>query len=205
MSVLDRAALEASPLADLHAIASELSIDGYRRFRRPELIDAILARQTGEEPATAVDDDVLAIDAEPDAEPDAEADAEEEEEAPSRRRRGRRGGRGRSSARPASGAEEQEEAETRSKPKRRSKSKRSPLQPRTRSLTASSSCFPTGRDSSGSRSPTIRRRRLHLRGSGQALRARLRRPGVRAAPRAAALGAVRLPRPDRHDQRSPRR
>ena len=44
MSVLDRAALEASPLADLHAIASELSIDGYRRLRRPELIDAILAR-----------------------------------------------------------------------------------------------------------------------------------------------------------------
>ena len=42
MSVLDRAALEASPLADLHAIASELSIDGYRRLRRPELIDAIL-------------------------------------------------------------------------------------------------------------------------------------------------------------------
>ena len=35
MSVLDRSALEASPLADLHAIASELSIDGYRRLRRP--------------------------------------------------------------------------------------------------------------------------------------------------------------------------
>jgi transcription termination factor Rho len=51
MSVLDRAALEQSPLADLHAIASELSIDGYRRLRRPELIDAILARQSGAEPA----------------------------------------------------------------------------------------------------------------------------------------------------------
>ena len=37
MSVLDRSALEASPLADLHAIASELSIDGYRRLRRAEL------------------------------------------------------------------------------------------------------------------------------------------------------------------------
>ena len=47
MSVLDRAALEASPLADLHAIASELSIDGYRRLRRAELIDAILVRQEG--------------------------------------------------------------------------------------------------------------------------------------------------------------
>ena len=47
MSVLDRSALEASPLADLHAIASELSIDGYRRLRRAELIDAILNRQEG--------------------------------------------------------------------------------------------------------------------------------------------------------------
>ena len=40
MSVLDRSALEASPLADLHAIASELSIDGYRRLRRADLINA---------------------------------------------------------------------------------------------------------------------------------------------------------------------
>ena len=49
MSIVDRAALESSPLADLHAMASELSIDGYRRLRRPELIDAILARQEGTE------------------------------------------------------------------------------------------------------------------------------------------------------------
>ncbi len=49
MSVLDRTALEASPLADLHAIASELSIDGYRRLRRAELIDAILDKQEGTE------------------------------------------------------------------------------------------------------------------------------------------------------------
>ena len=47
MSVLDRSALTESPLADLHAIASELSIDGYRRLRRPELIAAILAKQGG--------------------------------------------------------------------------------------------------------------------------------------------------------------
>jgi transcription termination factor Rho len=49
MSVLDRPALEDSPLADLHAIASELSIDGYRRLRRPALIDAILDKQEGGE------------------------------------------------------------------------------------------------------------------------------------------------------------
>jgi transcription termination factor Rho len=49
MSILDRAALQASPLADLHAMASELSIDGYRRLRRTELIDAILRRQDAAE------------------------------------------------------------------------------------------------------------------------------------------------------------
>jgi transcription termination factor Rho len=47
MSVLDPAALEASPLADLHEIATELSIDGYRRLRRADLIEAIVERQGG--------------------------------------------------------------------------------------------------------------------------------------------------------------
>ncbi|MDQ6731916.1 MAG: Rho termination factor N-terminal domain-containing protein [Actinomycetota bacterium] len=47
MSVLDRSALEASPLADLHTIASELSIDGYRRLRRAELIGVIIDKQSG--------------------------------------------------------------------------------------------------------------------------------------------------------------
>jgi transcription termination factor Rho len=51
MSVLDRSALEASPLADLHTVASELSIDGYRRLRRAELIGAILDKQDGTEPS----------------------------------------------------------------------------------------------------------------------------------------------------------
>lgn len=46
MSILDRSALEDSPLADLHAIASELSIDSYRRLRKAELVDAILERQS---------------------------------------------------------------------------------------------------------------------------------------------------------------
>ena len=38
MSVLDRSALEDSPLADLHALASELGIDGFRRLRRPVMV-----------------------------------------------------------------------------------------------------------------------------------------------------------------------
>jgi len=93
MSVLDRAALEASPLADLHAIASELSMDGYRRLRKADLIDAIIARQDGEEPATTEEA--------PPAQEEAAAEQEstdEETTTPARRRRGRRGGRGRGSA-----------------------------------------------------------------------------------------------------------
>jgi transcription termination factor Rho len=72
MSILDRSALEASPLADLHALASELSIDGYRRLRKADLIDAIITRQGGGEPV-------------------ADGDAGVDEERPtSTRRRGRR-------------------------------------------------------------------------------------------------------------------
>ncbi|HXR13297.1 MAG TPA: Rho termination factor N-terminal domain-containing protein [Solirubrobacteraceae bacterium] len=45
MSIISPADLEASPLADLHALASALGIDGFRRLRKDDLIDAILARQ----------------------------------------------------------------------------------------------------------------------------------------------------------------
>ena len=51
MSVLDRSALEESPLADLHVLATELGVDGFRRLRKADLIDAILARQGGEDAA----------------------------------------------------------------------------------------------------------------------------------------------------------
>src|SRR5947209_2304987 len=46
MSIFDRSSLQASSLSDLHAIASELSIDGYRRLRKDDLISAILERQS---------------------------------------------------------------------------------------------------------------------------------------------------------------
>jgi transcription termination factor Rho len=48
VSVLQRKELEDSPLADLHAIASELGIEGYRALRREDLVAAILG---GGEPA----------------------------------------------------------------------------------------------------------------------------------------------------------
>ncbi len=48
MSILTSEALEGSPLADLHAIASEIGIDGFRRLRKADLVAAILDRQGGE-------------------------------------------------------------------------------------------------------------------------------------------------------------
>src|SRR5579859_5496394 len=90
MSILDRDALAASPLADLHALASELSIDGYRRLRKADLIDAIITRQGGE--------------------PAERSEADDEDDRPSsRRRRGRRGGRARSGAREDDGGADSSE------------------------------------------------------------------------------------------------
>ena len=91
MPVLQRTELESSPLADLHAIASELGLEGFRGKRKDDLIGAILAAQGGEAPAPELDDgrepdEVPSDEAleppfageaeEPDAE-DAEATAEE--------------------------------------------------------------------------------------------------------------------------------
>jgi len=90
MTVLHRDALEASPLADLHAIASELGIDGYRRLRKGELVDRILEHQGDEE----VDTDTAGVDVDVVAEEVVDEEAEDAEARP-RRRRGSRGGRGR--------------------------------------------------------------------------------------------------------------
>jgi transcription termination factor Rho len=77
MPVLSRDALEDSPLADLHTLASEMGLDGFRRLRKADLVDAILERQGGEASASAEG-----------------GAADEDEDKP--KRRGRRGGRGRS-------------------------------------------------------------------------------------------------------------
>ena len=67
MAVLQRKELEDSPLADLHAIASELGLEGFRAMRKDDLIAAILRAQGAEEEA-APDEDV-----EPDEVPSAES------------------------------------------------------------------------------------------------------------------------------------
>jgi transcription termination factor Rho len=83
-AVLDRSELEASPLADLHAIADQLGLDGFRRLRKADLIDRIL----GDAPPSD------------DTGEDSSAPATEEKDAserPSGSRSRRRGGRSRRS------------------------------------------------------------------------------------------------------------
>ncbi|HMD51569.1 MAG TPA: Rho termination factor N-terminal domain-containing protein [Solirubrobacteraceae bacterium] len=75
MSVLDRSELEASSLADLHAIADQIGLEGFRRLRKADLIDAILG-----EPGTATNG----------SSPDAGEVEAKAQGAPRRRRRIRR-------------------------------------------------------------------------------------------------------------------
>ncbi len=51
MAVLERSELEASPLADLHAIADQIGLEGFRRMRKADLIDAILGESGGDDAA----------------------------------------------------------------------------------------------------------------------------------------------------------
>jgi transcription termination factor Rho len=90
--VLERTELEASPLADLHAIADQLGLDGFRRLRKAELIDRILGEQPSED---APQDDSPA----------------EDSESSSRSRPRRRGGRSRRSASSRSEAADGEETQ----------------------------------------------------------------------------------------------
>ena len=96
-AVLDRSELEQSPLADLHLLANELGVDGFRRLRKAELIDAIVARQSGDAAPEAAEElprrrlprPKLPRPKRP------RREAPEEDDEAKRPRRGRRGGRGR--------------------------------------------------------------------------------------------------------------
>jgi transcription termination factor Rho len=104
MSVLQRKELEDSPLADLHAIASELGLESYRRLRKADLVDTIIGATGGDAgPAAAAPEDDEAAATVEEAEPD-EVPEEEALERPSRRRR--RGGRGRRAAEPKDESED---------------------------------------------------------------------------------------------------
>jgi transcription termination factor Rho len=55
MTVLARSELDASPLADLHTIANQVGLEGFRRLRKAELIDAILGETVSGASADAPD------------------------------------------------------------------------------------------------------------------------------------------------------
>jgi len=81
VSVLQRKELEESPLADLHAIASELAIEGYRGLRREALVTAIVEAQGGDASDGAPESDPprserarSKTDDEPETEPEAESE-----------------------------------------------------------------------------------------------------------------------------------
>jgi transcription termination factor Rho len=93
MAVLVRSELQASPLADLHAIADQMGLDGFRRLRKADLIDAILdaGGSTGDAPGEVREDLENAG-----AAGERPAEEEPEESEPDRsptRRGGRRGSR----------------------------------------------------------------------------------------------------------------
>ncbi|MEX2196859.1 MAG: Rho termination factor N-terminal domain-containing protein [Thermoleophilaceae bacterium] len=123
MSVLARHELDQSPLADLHAIAAELGIEGFRGLRKQQLVEAVIEAQGGEpetptaglgspeEPAPSAEEAETTEEELAEAEETAAAeydvdeveavaadegeDEEEEDERPRRRREPRGRGRGR--------------------------------------------------------------------------------------------------------------
>jgi transcription termination factor Rho len=98
MPVLTRSALEDSPLADLHELAKELSIDGFRKLRKGDLVDTILSRQgEADEPEGAPAPTPALAAADPTEAPDdaAASGSGEDDEDERPRRRSRRGGRSR--------------------------------------------------------------------------------------------------------------
>jgi transcription termination factor Rho len=73
MTVLQRKELESSPLADLHAIASELGLEGFRSKRKGDLIGAILDAQGGDGEPPADEAAPVADEVEPDEVPSEES------------------------------------------------------------------------------------------------------------------------------------
>jgi transcription termination factor Rho len=114
MAVMERSELDASSLADLHAIADQVGLDSFRRLRKAELIDAILKR-TGAGSAEDAGDPsrgMLASGEHPQHEGDEEEGERGGEPRPARRRRPLRLRRPRTAAEDAEAGEgETEEAE----------------------------------------------------------------------------------------------
>ena len=104
MAVLERSELEASPLADLHAIANQVGLEGFRRLRKADLIDAILSETSD----AGAREEVTATGAEEDGErPETSQRPRRRRSTRTRRSREQDGGSGAPAAR--SGADAREE------------------------------------------------------------------------------------------------
>jgi transcription termination factor Rho len=87
MPVLTRSSLEASPLADLHELASELELDGFRRLRKADLVDRILeVHGAGDDDAAPEPEPEPELEPESAAEPEPEPEPEAAETKPKRAR-----------------------------------------------------------------------------------------------------------------------
>jgi transcription termination factor Rho len=87
MAVLERSELDASSLSDLHAIADQLGLDGFRRLRKAELVDAILQRSGADGGAQASGDGERGVSAALTEEPGEEREPTETARRTVRRRR----------------------------------------------------------------------------------------------------------------------
>ena len=194
-SVLDRSALEQSPLADLHLLANELGVDGFRRLRKPELVDAILTRQSGEAAAAA---------AEPSPRPRPSPSAADG------RRRSARSAPAAAAAAGAAGAATRKRAATRVMDRDEPPRRRSRAGVATAATSASSrapsSCSPTAPASCACSPPEPTDDDVYI-SAAQVKRCELvsgdrdRRPDARGAP----LRALPVADPRRHHQRPPGR
>ncbi len=222
MTVLDRSELQASPLADLHVIADQIGLEGFRRLRKADLIDAILGEKGPEDSdgngsAKQTRSGQDAEDGSSDAEDGSSDEETSARRASSRRSRSTRSRRGSAAAKAAESEEDAPEPERDSAPARRG-TQRTPggrgrgrdrdegSEKRQRQSRAHSR---GRRGGSGQRfgvsargsARALRCRRVYLRRPGAPLRAGLGRSRERAGPRSAALGALFLARADRDDQR----
>jgi transcription termination factor Rho len=140
-AVLERSELEQSPLADLHVLANELGVDGFRRLRKAALVDAILERQGGAEagapdeaapeaaapveaapeaagPVEAAPDEAVSDETAPEAAEPETAAPDEAAPAPRRARRGRRAAAAEPEEAPTAAQDEAEEDEDDDAPRR---------------------------------------------------------------------------------------
>jgi transcription termination factor Rho len=100
MAVLERSELEASPLSDLHEIANQVGLDGFRRLRKADLIDAILGEPSDSKVSPDGDGEK------------AEKDSDEERPARTRRRRAPRSRRSAGAVESESSGDAEEEPES---------------------------------------------------------------------------------------------